>query len=148
MRANKYQRLALKTALLDRSMEDQLLNSILGLCGESGELCEIIKNGGDSLTARYIELMVQVGELGDTIKKNIFHGHPVDKVKEPARHAVPGRAQRPRVCAELWPADRSAGAVRAARAGDRGCEGPTFHVALVDDQNIVWITNSQYMRSE
>lgn len=81
MRANKYQRLALKTALLDRSMEDQLLNSILGLCGESGELCEIIKNGGDSLTARYIELMVQVGELGDTIKKNIFHGHPVDKVK-------------------------------------------------------------------
>lgn len=25
---------------------------------------------------------------------------------------------------------------------------PTFHVALVDDQNIVWITNSQYMRSE
>ncbi len=85
MKANKYQDLALKTALLDRPLTDQVLNAVLGLSGEAGELCEILNRcntgGGDGLVERYLLLMKEVGGLGDEIKKNMFHGHAVDKVK-------------------------------------------------------------------
>ena len=83
MKANKYQRLAMRTANLDLSPEECLLNAVLGLAGESGELCKILSkvslDDGDSLMARYILLQAKVGELGDTIKKHVFHGHPIDK---------------------------------------------------------------------
>ncbi len=85
MKANKYQELALKTALLDRSLTDQVLNATLGLAGEAGELCEIISrcntSDGDSLVERYLLLMAEVGSLGDEIKKNMFHGHAIDLVR-------------------------------------------------------------------
>ena len=83
MRANKYQRLAMRTANPDLSPEECLLNAVLGLAGESGELCDILHHAstddGDSLMARYILLQARVGELGDTIKKHVFHSHPVNK---------------------------------------------------------------------
>lgn len=56
MEINEYQKLALRTASSDKS-EDLILNGILGLCGETGEVADIIK-------------------------KNLFQGHEfnVDKV--------------------------------------------------------------------
>lgn len=85
MKANKYQKLALRSALLDRSPDNQMVNAVLGLIGESGELCNLLHqsstDNGDSLTSRYLLLAGRVGELGDIIKKNMFHGHPVDDIR-------------------------------------------------------------------
>ena len=54
MDANEYQRLALRTEPPGRAQRERLLNAALGLCGEAGE-------------------------FGDTLKKNVFHGHALDE---------------------------------------------------------------------
>ncbi len=54
MQINEYQRLAMRTINEDISKKDMLLNSLMGLCGESGEAIEILK-------------------------KNIFHGKDLDR---------------------------------------------------------------------
>ena len=54
MTANEYQKLAMTTLNPDLSKKDILINSVMGLCGESGETIDIIK-------------------------KHLFHGHPLDK---------------------------------------------------------------------
>jgi len=41
--ANEYQRLALRTLNPGLSRADMLLNSVMGLCGESGEACDLVK---------------------------------------------------------------------------------------------------------
>ncbi len=56
MEVNEYQRLALTTMNSKRSEEELLINSVMGLCGESGEVIDIVK-------------------------KHIFHGHELDKDK-------------------------------------------------------------------
>ena len=56
MNANDYQQQALRSALLDRPLNDQLLNAALGLAGEAGE-------------------------ISDIVKKYMFHGHPLDREK-------------------------------------------------------------------
>ena len=44
MTINEYQTAALRTAQTDKFLEnDLLLNSVLGLCGESGEVADIVK---------------------------------------------------------------------------------------------------------
>ena len=53
MTGNEYQKAALRTASMTDS-ESLLLNGVLGLCGESGECC-------------------------DMVKKHLFQGHPLDK---------------------------------------------------------------------
>lgn len=53
MEINEYQNLALRTANSDKS-EDLILNGILGLCGETGE-------------------------VSDHIKKHMFQGHELNK---------------------------------------------------------------------
>ena len=53
MNGDTYQELALRTAG-KHDPERQLLNAALGLCGESGE-------------------------FADTVKKSLFHGHPLDR---------------------------------------------------------------------
>ena len=56
MRANEYQRLAMVTLNPELSDRDVLLNSVMGLCGESGEAV-------------------------DLVKKHLFQGHALDKEK-------------------------------------------------------------------
>ena len=54
MNLNEYQKLAQISARKDRSKKDVLINSAMGLCGESGEAI-------------------------DYIKKHLFHDHPLEK---------------------------------------------------------------------
>ena len=56
MNINEYQKLAMTTLNKDISKDDILLNSVMGLCGESGEAIDIVK-------------------------KHRFHGHELDKEK-------------------------------------------------------------------
>ena len=43
MKANEYQELAMATLNPELSKKDVLINSVLGLCGESGEAIDIVK---------------------------------------------------------------------------------------------------------
>ena len=43
MTANEYQRLAMKTLNPALDQKDVLINSVMGLCGESGEAIDIVK---------------------------------------------------------------------------------------------------------
>ena len=56
MYVNEYQKLAMTTLNKELSKDDILLNSVMGLCGESGEAIDIVK-------------------------KHHFHGHALDKEK-------------------------------------------------------------------
>ena len=56
MEANEYQRLALTTMNKELDTRDVLINSVMGLCGESGEVIDIVK-------------------------KHISHGHELDREK-------------------------------------------------------------------
>lgn len=56
MNVNEYQQKALRSALLDRPLNDQLMNAALGLAGEAGE-------------------------VSDLVKKFFFHGHPLNREK-------------------------------------------------------------------
>ena len=56
MNVSEYQALALRTMNPDLTKRDMLINSMMGLCGESGEAI-------------------------DLVKKHLFHGHELDKDK-------------------------------------------------------------------
>jgi len=56
MKINEYQQLAMRTLNPDLDKAEVLLNSVMGLCGESGEAI-------------------------DLVKKHRMHGHPFDKEK-------------------------------------------------------------------
>ena len=56
MNVSEYQALALKTMNPDLSKREMLINSMMGLCGESGEAI-------------------------DLVKKHLFHNHELDKDK-------------------------------------------------------------------
>ncbi len=56
MTINEYQKLAMTTKNPELSGKDLLMNSVMGLCGESGEAI-------------------------DLVKKHIFHGHPLNREK-------------------------------------------------------------------
>ena len=43
MRVNEYQELAMKTLNPELDKKDVLINSVMGLCGESGEAIDIVK---------------------------------------------------------------------------------------------------------
>ena len=45
MKINEYQKLAMTTLNPELSKRDVLINSVMGLCGESGEAIDIVKNG-------------------------------------------------------------------------------------------------------
>ena len=51
---NEYQLLAMRTLNKELDKKDILTNSVMGLCGESGEACDIVK-------------------------KHLFHGHELDR---------------------------------------------------------------------
>ena len=56
MNANEYQKLAMTTLNKELNKKEMLLNSVMGLCGESGETI-------------------------DLVKKHYFHGHELNKEK-------------------------------------------------------------------
>lgn len=84
MKANKYQELSKRSLNPDLHPNEQLINAVLGLAGETGEICSVIQQSSealnDNITFRYIEIMSSVGLLGDVIKKAKFHKHPIDSV--------------------------------------------------------------------
>ena len=43
MNANEYQQLAMRTLNPELSRKDVLINSVMGLCGESGEAIDLVK---------------------------------------------------------------------------------------------------------
>ena len=43
MTIKEYQSLAMRTVNPDLSKKDRLINSVMGLCGESGEAIDIVK---------------------------------------------------------------------------------------------------------
>ena len=63
MRANEYQKLAMKTLNPKLDKKDVLINSVMGLCGESGEAIDIVKKWmahGHELDREHL-----IKELGD-----------------------------------------------------------------------------------
>lgn len=54
MEINEYQKLAMVTLNKNLNKKEILTNSVMGLCGESGEACDIVK-------------------------KHLFHGHELDR---------------------------------------------------------------------
>lgn len=62
MEINEYQKLALRTANSEKS-EDLILNGILGLCGESGEVADHIKKA--TFQGHELDEDQLVNELGD-----------------------------------------------------------------------------------
>ncbi len=63
MRVNEYQKLAMATLNPELSKKDVLINSVMGLCGESGEAIDIVKKWlaqGHTLDKEHL-----VKELGD-----------------------------------------------------------------------------------
>lgn len=63
MTINEYQKLAMRTLNPDLSRKDVLINSVMGLCGESGEAIDIVKKWlaqGHELDKAHL-----IKELGD-----------------------------------------------------------------------------------
>ena len=56
MEINEYQELAMRSCNKELEKKDLLVNAVMGLCGESGEVI-------------------------DLLKKHLFHGHELDKEK-------------------------------------------------------------------
>ena len=54
MTVNEYQKLAMVTLNRELGEKEMLTNAVMGLCGESGEACDIVK-------------------------KHLFHGHELDR---------------------------------------------------------------------
>ena len=63
MEINEYQRLAMRTINSDISEKDMLINSVMGLCGESGEAIEILKK--HLFHGRELDRDHLIKELGD-----------------------------------------------------------------------------------
>ena len=63
MKANEYQKLALRTANLDESKKEIITNAIFGLCGESGEIADYFKKY--YFQGHEFDTDVVVNELGD-----------------------------------------------------------------------------------
>ncbi|MGE5611659.1 MAG: nucleoside triphosphate pyrophosphohydrolase family protein [Bacillota bacterium] len=73
---NQYQQLARRTVNSELSKRDQLMNFALGLCGEAGEVAELLT----ALDPRHADLasklMHAAGAYAEHVKKTVFHRHP------------------------------------------------------------------------
>lgn len=65
MTGNEYQRLAMRTSRKDLPWKDHLLNGALGLAGESGEVCDLIKK--NLMQSHKLDLEHVAKELGDIL---------------------------------------------------------------------------------
>jgi len=72
MELNEYSKKSLRTI---RTLEGDLAiaNASMGLCGEAGELVELLNQQGVATPA---ELLIAVGKLVDHLKKHVFHKAP------------------------------------------------------------------------
>jgi NTP pyrophosphatase (non-canonical NTP hydrolase) len=64
--ANDYMRRALSTALLERPLPDQLMNAVLGIAGEAGEIADMIKKSmfhGEGHELNHTRLKLELGDL-------------------------------------------------------------------------------------
>ena len=65
MTVNEYEKLAMRTGQTDRRGSEKLLNACLGLAGESGEVCDIVKK--HMYQCHNIDVDDLVNELGDVL---------------------------------------------------------------------------------
>lgn len=65
MTINQYQALAMRTSNKDLSPDYHLLNGVLGLCGESGEVADMVKKNW--MQGHDLDLDHVVKELGDVL---------------------------------------------------------------------------------
>ena len=92
MQVNEYQTLAMKTLNPELSRKDVLINSVMGLCGESGEAIDIVKKWlaqGHELDKAH--LAKELGDIAwylaeaatalDMDLENIFRAN-IDKLKK------------------------------------------------------------------
>jgi NTP pyrophosphatase (non-canonical NTP hydrolase) len=63
MQINEYQELAMTTLNPELSKKDVLINSVMGLCGESGEAIDIVKKW--MAQGHELDMERLAGELGD-----------------------------------------------------------------------------------
>ena len=63
MTANEYQRLAMTTLNPDLSENDVLINAVMGLCGESGEVIDMVKK--HLAQGHELDREKMIKELGD-----------------------------------------------------------------------------------
>lgn len=63
MEANEYQKLAMRTKNPSLAGEQLLINSVMGLCGESGEAIDLVKK--HIFHAHALDREKLIGELGD-----------------------------------------------------------------------------------
>jgi|GEM_PF-493136 len=80
MDANEYQRLAMRTSTAHDRPEHRMVNAVLGLAGEAGELASSIgaDMNGDPLARELLSLIAAVGAVADRVKKGRYHGHSLD----------------------------------------------------------------------
>lgn len=63
MQINEYQHLAMRTSNRELNKSEHLMNGVLGLCGESGEIADIVKK--TYMQGHPIDLNHIAKELGD-----------------------------------------------------------------------------------
>ena len=105
MKINEYQKLAMRTAK-GLNSEDLILNGVLGLCGESGEVADLIKKWkfqGHEL--RKGELIKELGDIcwyiaiaasGLGVDLEIIMQGNIDKLKERYPHGFDVERSRDR----------------------------------------------------
>ena len=79
MTINEYQQRAMASLNPELKGRDVLINSVMGLCGESGEAIDIVKKWlaqGHPLDREHLakELGDQPGEAGASVSGRLFHG--------------------------------------------------------------------------
>lgn len=84
MTGNEYQKLALTTLNPALSKKDVLINSVMGLCGESGEAIDIVKkhlHQGHELDKE--KLLKELGDIAWYLAEAAYAlGTPLDEVLE------------------------------------------------------------------
>ena len=84
MTGNEYQKLALNTLNPALSKKDVLINSVMGLCGESGEAIDIVKkhlHQGHELDKE--KLLKELGDIAWYLAEAAYAlGTPLDEVLE------------------------------------------------------------------
>lgn len=65
MKMNEYQQQALITMMKYESKNDQIINGLLGLAGESGEICDLVKK--HFCVGNELDKEMLIKELGDVM---------------------------------------------------------------------------------
>lgn len=79
MDAKEYHKQAMRTAA-GLSREEQIINAILGLIGEVGEIAQDVDtlDNAPCDVSQVLCLAELLGGLADSLKKHLYHGHSLD----------------------------------------------------------------------